>query len=274
MQPQSTISQNASVRRRQLVELEDLDWCPRAVRDGGTDWLAFLANTTGVFSAVVPKIRSAMAATGTNHVLDLCSGGGGPWLTLRDELARHGPIEVQLSDRFPNVASFRALQARSRGGLGFHQQPIDATDVPSDLTGVRTLFNGFHHFEPDAAVLILSDAVRKRRAIAIFEGVSHRIIGLVAIPFQVPAMLLLTPFVKPFRWSRMLLTYVLPLIPFIVVFDGTISMLRIYLPDELRALVARVPNADRFEWDIGTTSLPGVGFGLTHLVGIPRPDAG
>lgn len=50
-------------------------------------------------------------------------------------------------------------------------------------------------------------------------------------------------------------------------------MLRIYLPDELRALVSEVPNADSFEWDIGTMSLPGLGIGLTHLVGIPKPGA-
>jgi hypothetical protein len=144
--------------------------------------------------------------------------------------------------------------------------------VPRELPGVRTLFNCFHHFPPEAAVAILSDAVRKRRPIAIFEGVSHRTIGLVAVPLQLPAMLLLTPFVRPFRWSRIALTSLLPMIPFIVLFDGPMSMLRLYLPDELRALVASVPNAESFEWDIGTTSLTGgVGIGLTHLVGVPKP---
>lgn len=44
------------MRRRQLVEIEDLAWCPRAVRDGGTDWLRFIADSTRMFSAVVPKI--------------------------------------------------------------------------------------------------------------------------------------------------------------------------------------------------------------------------
>ena len=154
-------SQNACVRRRQLVELEDLDWCPRVVRDGGTDWLAFTANATKVFSAVAPKIRSAMALAGTDQVLDLCSGGGGPWPTLVDELARTGPIEVRLSDRFPNLAAFLAFQERSRGRLGFHEQPVDATDVPRELRGVRTLFNAFHHFPPEVATAILSDAVRE-----------------------------------------------------------------------------------------------------------------
>ena len=243
------------------------------MRDGGTDWLAFMANATKLFSAVAPKIRSVMTAAGTNQVLDLCSGGGGPWLTLVDELERTGPVEVRLSDRFPNAAALLALRERSHGRLGFHEQPVDATDVPRELPGVRTLFNCFHHFPPEAAAAILSDAVLKRRPIAVFEGLSHRTIGLIAIPLQLPAMLLLTPFVRPFRWSRLLLTYVFPMIPFIVVFDGTMSLLRLYLPEELRALVAKVPNADSFEWDIGTTPLPGLGIGLTHLLGVPKRDA-
>ena len=70
------------MRRRQLIELEDLAWFPRAVRDGGTDWLGFMANVTGMFSPVAPKIREAMRATGSTQIVDLCSGGGGPWLTL------------------------------------------------------------------------------------------------------------------------------------------------------------------------------------------------
>lgn len=258
------------MRRRQLIELEDLDWCPRAVRDGGTDWLAFMSNATKLFSPVAPLIRRAMDATGTDCVLDLCSGGGGPWLSLSETLARAGPVQVELSDRFPNVEAFLALRHRSNGRLGFREEAIDAANVPAHLPGVRTVFNGFHHFPPDLARAILADAVSKRRAIAIFEAISHRAVGFAGLPLQLPTILLLTPFVRPFRWSRLLLTYALPLIPGLVLFDGAMSALRVYLPDELRELVATVPDSRSFDWDIGVTPVPGVGMRLTHLVGIPH----
>jgi hypothetical protein len=259
------------VRRRQLVEIEDLAWCPKAVRNGGTDWLAFMANTTKVFSAVAPAIRRAMDAAGTAQVLDLCSGSGGPWLTLERELAKSGAVAVELSDRFPNIAAFRDLHERSHGRVRFRAESIDAADVPPALAGVRTFFNAFHHFPPPIARAILADAVRKRRPIAIFEGVNVRAIGLIAMPLQVPAILLLTPFVKPFRWSRLLFTYILPLIPLLVIFDGTVSMLRLYLADELRELVAAVPDHETFEWEIGTTFVPARPIGVIHLVGVPKP---
>jgi hypothetical protein len=265
------------VRRRQLLELEDLAWCPRAVRDGGTDWLAFMANTSEVFSAVAPKIRAALRASGTNCVLDLCSGGGGPWLTLQRELARSGPLRVVLSDRYPNIDALENMRARSHEALEFLPTPVDATDVPHQIDGVRTMFSAFHHFPPAAARAILADAVAKGRAIVIVEGTTSRALGLVAMPLQLPLILLLTPFVRPFRWSRLVFTYLVPLIPFIVLFDGTMSFLRLYQTDELRDLVAAVPGSERFEWDIGSTRGRRVPVRLSHLVGIPtrrRPDEG
>lgn len=129
------------MRRRQLVEIEDLAWCPRAVRDGGTDWLGFMANTTGMFDAVAPKIREAMRVTGTETVVDLCSGGGGPWLTLQRELAKTGPVQVCLSDLYPNLAAFAALRVRSHDRLHYLATSVDATNVPAELSGVRTMFN-------------------------------------------------------------------------------------------------------------------------------------
>jgi hypothetical protein len=258
------------MRRRQLVELEDLSWCPRAVRDGGTDWLCFMANTTGVFSVVASKIRAAMMATGTSNVVDLCSGAGGPWLTLERTLAATGPAHVQLTDRYPNIEAFADVRRRSQGRITFCPDPVDATSVPSPLEGVRTLFNAFHHFPPAAARAILADAVAKRQGIAIFEGINHRGVGLLSMPLQLPAMLLLTPLVRPFRWSRLLLTYLVPLIPLLVLFDGTVSVLRHYSDEELRALVAGVPGSERFDWDIGSTPFAWGRIGIRHVIGIPR----
>ena len=258
------------MRRRQLVEIEDLPWCPRAIRDGGTDWLGFMANATKGFNVVAPKIRAAMEATRTSNVVDLCSGGGGPWLTLERELARSGPVHVELTDLYPNVGALEAIHERSGGRCGYRSTPVDATDVPAELDGVRTMFSCFHHFPPEGAAAILTDAVRKRRGIAIFEAIDRRALPMVLMPVQAAATFLMTPFVRPFRWSRLFFTYALPLIPGLVLFDGVMSMLRIYLADELRELVARVPGSDTFSWDIGTTRVGPLPVRITHLVGVPR----
>jgi hypothetical protein len=45
-----------------------------------------------------------------------------------------------------------------------------------------------------------------------------------------------TPFMRPFLWKRLLFTYPLPCVPMICLWDGFVSQLRAYTPDELRAL--------------------------------------
>jgi len=131
------------------------------------------------------------------------------------------------------------------------------------------LFSAFHHYPPDRAEAVLADAVAKGRGVCVFEGVSHRAIGLLSVPLQVPAMMLMTPFVRPFRWSRLVFTYLIPLIPLVVLFDGIVSMLRLYSEDELRELVERVSGHERYEWHIGSVAVAGWSIGPLYLVGFP-----
>jgi hypothetical protein len=68
----------------------------------------------------------------------------------------------------------------------------------------------------------------------------------------------------------LLFTYIVPLIPLMVLFDGTVSFLRLSLEDDLLELVAGVPGHGTFTWDIGSTSVRGFPHTLTHLIGVPK----
>lgn len=258
------------MRRLHLLEIEDEPWCPRVIRDGATDWLQFLENFHQGFNVIAVRLREAMRRVGSDHIVDLCSGGGGPWRTLAPSLAQSGCVTVQLTDFYPNRAARDRISAQSAGRITYLSESVDATDVPSTLDGVRTMFNAFHHFRPREAQAILADAVTKRRAIVIVEGADNRLFGILFILLMPLMMLALTPFMRPFRWSRIGLTYVLPLIPLLCLFDGIVSMLRIYSPAELREMVATIAGQQSFEWDIGTQAVQGSPIGLTYLVGVPR----
>jgi hypothetical protein len=143
--------------RLHLFELLDQTWYPTALRDHGTNYLATVSQRMGVFDSVAPLLLRGLEAAGTDWVLDLGSGGGGPLPRLRDILRReHGrDIRVLQSDLFPNAqARERAIAA----GAEYLEQPVDATRVPPDLRGMRTLFSAFHHFRPEAARAVLADA--------------------------------------------------------------------------------------------------------------------
>lgn len=257
--------------RMQLVELEDLPWFPGVLRDGGTAFLEFAERMSGHGRMLVGPLLHALQATGETRLVDLCSGGGGPAANMADELARRGcPVTVTLTDLYPNEAAFADVARRSGGRVVGRTSPVDATAVPADLPGFRTVFNAFHHFPPPLAKKILADAVAQRQPIGVFEVVSRELpmlLGLLLTPLTVTLSL---PLWRPFRLAWLPLTWLVPIMQSFVLFDGVVSWLRIYSEEELRALVADIDAPD-WVWDIGKIRLGGAPMHGTYLVGYPKP---
>jgi hypothetical protein len=74
---------------------------------------------------------------------------------------------------------------------------------------------------------------------------------------------------RPFRWSRLFWTYLVPVVPLMVLFDGVVSCLRVYTPDEMLAM-ARDVASDSYEWDAGHEKPAGAPLPVPFLIGVPR----
>ena len=257
------------MKRLQLVELEDLGWWPRIFRDAATDYLVTAIRQAKLYDATAPLLASAIQRSGAARITDLCSGAGGPWPTLLPALRSAGvDVPACLTDKYPNTEALSALCA-STSGLSFEPSSVDAASVPSSLSGFRTLFSAFHHFRDDEARALLASAVRDGQGIAIVEP-SGRTWPALAVQMLVPlGVLLLTPKVRPFRWSRLFWTYLVPVLPLAIFFDGVVSTLRMRSPDELLAL-AREVAPDSHTWEAGAVSPPGSPLPTPFLIGVPR----
>jgi hypothetical protein len=256
------------MRRMELFEIHDHSLFPPFLRDLITDALQALWDFSSSYRPILPLLRNTLGGAGTREVLDLCSGGGGPWFRLVRELESeyHFSIRVCLTDQYPNKEAFDRAYSRSDSKIGFDPRPVQATEVPADLGGFRTMFSSFHHFRATNAREVLSDAVERRKGIAIFEMARREpkiILAICCIPILI---LFLTPQIRPFRWSRLLWTYILPVVPFVLWFDGWMSCLRSYSHEELSELV-RSLSCETYRWELGTQSdglLP-----VTYLIGYP-----
>ena len=233
-----------------------------------TDFLRFLMETFAPYRGAAPLLARALEAVGETRIIDLCSGAGGPWLDLVRRIpAIGGPVpRVLLTDWFPNQGAFARLQVASGGAIAGNGEPVSATAVPARLIGFRTLFTALHHFPPADAHAILADAVRARRGIAVFEVTGRTPLALLAMLFLPLMVLGYTPFIRPFRWSRLLWTYLVPVVPLAVWFDGTVSCLRTYTPEELGNLVKDLAG---YEWEIGTVRSAPLPSRVTYVVGVP-----
>ncbi|MCX4240796.1 hypothetical protein [Paraliomyxa miuraensis] len=267
------------MQRVHLVELEDLPWLPKPIRDGGTDVLDFMFARMGFYRALVPELAALMEATGTRRLVDLCSGGGGGAIAMRALLREqgHDGFELVLTDRYPNAATAERVTALGDPDVHWRAEPVDAFDVPPSLRdGIRTMWSALHHFRPEGVRQLVQAAVDDRVPLAFFDVAAppalRKLPGVVVPLLAIPNMLvlftacvLMVPFVRPFRLGRALLTLPLPAIPLLYAWDGMVSGLRAYTPEELLELAHAVRGSEGYEWK-ATRGGPAL-----CLLGRPKP---
>jgi hypothetical protein len=263
-----------TMKRLHLFEFEDMPWFPSFLRHGITDFLQFIASAYRLYRPAVARLDAAIQASGAGRIVDLCAGGGGPWLALGRDLRvlTAGRVHVLLTDYYPNLRALDRLRRKASFSIDYFPDRVSADSVPAELKGFRTLFSSFHHFEPTRAKAILQDAFRSQQGIAILESTQRHpltILYMLLTPFIVLAV---TPFIRPFDWRRLGFTYLVPLIPLAVMFDGIVSCLRTYSPAELHALTADLVAPD-YSWDIGIETIGPLPIGITYLIGVPRRAA-
>ena len=257
--------------RIHAFELEDQAWFPDLIRQYMTDFLSHMGGWSKLpYLPFTERLARALEQTGDERVIDLCSGGGGPAVQIARDLAERlaRPVAVTLTDLYPSPARLEHARATLPDWVELEPRAVDAQEVPEDLQGFRLVCNGFHHLKPEQARACLLDAVQKRRGVAVVELASRSPVAMLQILFGTGALLAVTPFIKPFRWSRLLLTYALPVVPLCTLWDGIVSCLRVYDPEELRSLVSGLPEND-YAWEFGRLSIPRVPARLTYLIGSP-----
>jgi hypothetical protein len=242
--------------RLQLVELTDQRWFPQGFRDLSTGYLATMMRLARPFDALAPRIAALLGKAPTPRVIDLCSGVGGPWSDLAPEIG----APVVLTDLYPHEGpALHSLITREK-------RPVDARRLPAELDGVRTLFDGFHHFAPEDARAVLRDAYEKKIPIVIAEGVQRSGACVLQMLLSPLFVLLVSPLVRPFSFKRLFLTYLVPLVPLFVLFDGLVSCLRAYTERELHDLAKGLDEG--YGWEFVAFSKGPAR--VTAFIGTPR----
>jgi hypothetical protein len=243
--------------RLHLLEIEDQPWCPAWVRDAGTDWIALALRLSGQAKRLAPVFLEQLALSGQSEVVELASGGGGPTPTLVEAaLASGARVHVTLTDLYPNVPTLERIAAKQPESFAFERQPVDAAAVPARLSGMRMMVNSFHHLRPEVARGVLADAAKHGRSIAIFEVVERSPVAVVGILFGALFSPVTMPITGPRRWERWVFSWIVPVLPLFVLWDGVVSCMRVYSPDELRALTASI-DAPGYRWEIRRVPIGG-----------------
>jgi hypothetical protein len=263
--------------RIHAFEFEDQVWFPGLIRQYMTDFLSFMGAWSPLpYVPFTERLAESLRATGDARLVDLCSGGGGPAVIIAGDVSQRlgRPLALVLTDLYPTPSRLEHARRVLPTWVELEERSVDMRDVPGDLAGFRLICNGFHHLRPDQARDCLRDAVEQRRGVAVVELAQRSPFSIAQIVLGVVWQLLITPFIKPFRWSRLVFTYAVPVVPVCTLWDGVVSCLRVYDPEELRGLIAELPknSQNSYDWQCARVAVPRLPAHLTYLIGVPKKE--
>jgi len=256
---------NFKMKRRHAFEFTDQRWLPERFRGYLTDLLQYHLDEDKTYDVVIPILSSVLARSHDAQLVDVCSGSSGPWKRwLAEKKIKAGP--VTLTDKFPGRALVKA--ERLPDGLTLHPHAVDALKIPPSIEGDLTFFTCFHHFKPDDAVTILKNAVTQGRSICLFEFTERKLSTLFGMLFSPLVVLVLTCQLRPISFSRIFWTCIVPVVPMLYFWDGSVSHLRTYSLRELTNMHNAFEND--YRWELGALPVPDSNQKVSYLVGYPR----
>ena len=224
-----------------------------------------------VHKDLVPLIYRTLRYTESNHIVDLCSGSGGPiyktFEILRDTYGLND-LSIVLTDLYPDLELAHKINNVPSTSVTYKTQPVDATEVDHSMKGVRTMVSSFHHMRPEIARNILEDAQQSRQPICIFEISDNSAPGLIrwiGLPVNFLMTWFITPMTRPITWQQLIFTYLVPVIPLCFAWDGVVSNARTYTLDDMDYLLDGL-ESDKYKWEKGT--IPGK-MNKLYLLGYP-----
>jgi len=197
-------------------------------------------------------------------MVDFCSGSGGPVPTIERLVNAHRasnrkpPVTFQLSDLYPDIDSWIEASSHS-ANLSFLPQPVNATSPPiaavsagsaafADSTAAAQGFDNdarvfrlfclaFHYFDDAMARQVLTSSFQTANGFAILELQDRRPLTLTLMAFEAVLVWLTTLFWFWHSPVQLFFTYIVPVLPCIMLYDGLVSSLRTRTFDEFVDLV-------------------------------------
>lgn len=242
--------------RFSLFEFEDQEWFPKVLRDYQTGFLAFFARHGQLYEAVPVLLQKEAVSS----IADLASGAGDAAVLATAGLRDAGATLI-LSDKFPNIESARLHNEAM--GVNYILTSVDVCIDPLPAAESYTMFNAFHHFSTSEQIDLLQKIKASGAPLHIFEPLQRNVFTFIKVLLATSlGPLLFTPFIRPFTWSRILFTYILPVGILVTMWDGLVSVLR-SLSARQRQLIMRVASAKGIRLEY--RSLPSPFARITYL---------
>lgn len=218
-----------------ILEFEDKKWLPDFLRNAMTGVLGVAERWLGIYDPLAAEITHQFPDKNIT-IVDLCSGSGEGISSVANRIAVAGRnLTLILTDLYPNKKSALSLE-KKYSWINYPLKSLDAINVP-DLfpADIYTILAGFHHFSEEGKIQLIKNATRDHSVFLIAEGARSNILSWIFAAIFLPFLTWASvPFIRPFDIKWVPFTYIIPLIPFLVWWDGLNSLAAIKSSSKLR----------------------------------------
>ncbi|POS82346.1 hypothetical protein EPUL_006363 [Erysiphe pulchra] len=164
------------------------------------------------------------------------------------------PAHFVLTDLHPHIPEWTRISKRAEN-ITFIPESVDATCAPSSVKSsnkqkVFRLFNlSFHHFDDNLGSDIIRNSLETADGFGIFELQDRTPVSMILMILIGLMLLLVTPFYFWRSPGHLFFTYIIPILPFVVVTDGYVSCFRTRTPEEVLELIKNC-GASIEDWEI------------------------
>ena len=226
------------MKRKQITQIINVGWFPNILKTLVAEFLSWFVVKVNATKPFVPVIEDVLDKTNHKKLIYIEFGIG---------------------------AGIETVKPFLKDGVIVDSIPISNFDTSEK--GVYLFVNSFHQLNSRKAKNILQNIVDSGNPVVVVEGNNDSLWQIVGMTVFVPLTVLLTAlFVKPFRFSRIIFTYLIPILPIIIVIDGCIALLKLYSPTDLLKLTASLER-NNYDWKAGKND-NGRGGKIMYLTGI------
>lgn len=190
-----------------------------------------------------------------------------------------GGVDFVMTDIHPHLRDWVKASKKSNN-LYYVPSPIDAANAPRDLLSMagtqeknkkifRLFSLSFHHFPDPLATRILHNTLTKSSGFAIFELQGRDLGSIFTVLGMFPLLWAGSWWWFWGDWSLLFWTYVIPVVPFVLVFDGVISCLRVRREAEILKLMKECgASMEGWKFETGREVHTWTGGMMNYFIGI------
>lgn len=210
------------MKRRHVPQFTNQTWFPTYLKQCIFEFMTWFVGKVQAAKPFMPVIDEGLSHTSSHQIVVIKSNFGAGFETLKPFLDTSITIQE---------TSFENLETKHNG--------------------LYVSVNSFHQLRPKDAKNLLETIAENGHSIAVLEGNNDSLWQVVGMTIFVPLTVLLTaPFVKPFRFGRLIFTYLIPILPIITLIDGFLALFKLYAPIDLDELTSSI-SIKNYEWKSG-----------------------